>query len=436
MGKKPTIQEIQNSFINLIQQINDCTLSVVAFNEYNGRSAKVPLCCAIHGVQYKTYTSWLKTFQCPVCLRDKINKQQSKSFSYFLDEALKYGPIPYKYLEDSYTSFSYNISFICTTCNYINTKRIDSHLKFGVGCRCFSKSSTSNTWSLEELEFKFKREPALQAYSIKILKPFINTKQSFCNVTCNIHNTTKKYLVSELINSDRLQKNSIRCKECIKENRTKSHEQYKHDLYNIHGNTISISNNSFYTGSHNLINVTCNICNTSSNRLAYILIQSKNNACLNCKPISKPEENLRYFVKTLSNRDISCSSYRPKWLNGKELDIFIPEYNFAIEYNGTVFHHSTLGFSEYFDKTYKDFNYHSTKTKICKDNGFNLLHVFDFLWNDQKYKDIYTQIIKDVFIRNEFKSLKDYGINSFYYVNPSTLEYSTKQIENSVIVYT
>lgn len=55
-------------------------------------------------------------------------------------------------------------------------------------------------------------------------------------------------------------------------------------------------------------------------------------------------------------------------LNGKELDIYIPSKNIAIEYNGLRWH------SELFKK---DKWYHFNKTQQCNENGVKLLQVFE-----------------------------------------------------------
>ena len=49
-----------------------------------------------------------------------------------------------------------------------------------------------------------------------------------------------------------------------------------------------------------------------------------------------------------------------------ELDIYLPSYKIAIEYDGT-YYHSNL-----------DKDYHLNKTKLCETKGIQLLHIFDF----------------------------------------------------------
>lgn len=56
-------------------------------------------------------------------------------------------------------------------------------------------------------------------------------------------------------------------------------------------------------------------------------------------------------------------------LHGKELDIYIPDMKFAIEYNGNIWH--TEGFGG------KDRNYHVTKLKMCNEHGVRLIQICD-----------------------------------------------------------
>ncbi len=61
-----------------------------------------------------------------------------------------------------------------------------------------------------------------------------------------------------------------------------------------------------------------------------------------------------------------------------ELDIFIPEKKFAIEFNGNYWHSEACLNSE--DAKYK----HITKTRKCQQNGIRLFHVFEHQWQTRQ----------------------------------------------------
>ena len=60
---------------------------------------------------------------------------------------------------------------------------------------------------------------------------------------------------------------------------------------------------------------------------------------------------------------------------GKELDIYIPDYNLAIEYDGLMFH--SEGNSEHSMFKNTDKSYHLKKTELCSENNIQLFHIFE-----------------------------------------------------------
>ena len=58
-----------------------------------------------------------------------------------------------------------------------------------------------------------------------------------------------------------------------------------------------------------------------------------------------------------------------------EIDIFLPDFNLAIEYNGLMFH--SLGKSEYPMLRDVEKDYHLKKTQMCEEKGIQLLHIFE-----------------------------------------------------------
>ncbi len=83
-----------------------------------------------------------------------------------------------------------------------------------------------------------------------------------------------------------------------------------------------------------------------------------------------------------------------KILNGKELDIYIPELNFAIEYDGLMYH--SRGISKYkrFNTPEYDKNYHLNKTNDCEEQGIHLFHIFEDEWIDKTKRDIWKSKIR------------------------------------------
>lgn len=100
---------------------------------------------------------------------------------------------------------------------------------------------------------------------------------------------------------------------------------------------------------------------------------------------SLPQKQIYEFIKSFYKGQIFYNDR--EILNGKELDIYIPELKFAIEYNGLFYHSFT-------DKSVENKNKHLNKTNLCHENGIRLLHVREDQW---KYKQpIIKSMIKNI----------------------------------------
>jgi len=104
---------------------------------------------------------------------------------------------------------------------------------------------------------------------------------------------------------------------------------------------------------------------------------------LNDSKVSAAERQVASFIESLgfdiitNSRDI---------LNGKELDIYIPDKDIAVEFNGIYWHSSAC-----IDK-----RYHLNKTEECERLGIQLIHIFEDEWDDRQEQ-----------IKNMLKSLLD-----------------------------
>lgn len=99
--------------------------------------------------------------------------------------------------------------------------------------------------------------------------------------------------------------------------------------------------------------------------------------CWNTQITSKAELELSEYVKTLGFNPISDR----KVLSGKEIDIYIVEKKFAIEFNGLYWHSEKGG---------KDRKYHYHKWEESKKQGIHLMQVWedDFLKNPDLIKEM------------------------------------------------
>lgn len=89
---------------------------------------------------------------------------------------------------------------------------------------------------------------------------------------------------------------------------------------------------------------------------------------------SHSEKDLVAFVKSIYEGPV-FENVR-NIINPLELDIYVPEKNLAIEYNGDYWHSSEC----------KEKKYHEMKSKMCEAKGIRLIHVYECEWIHSREK--------------------------------------------------
>lgn len=124
--------------------------------------------------------------------------------------------------------------------------------------------------------------------------------------------------------------------------------------------------------------------------------------CTNCNPLkrgdSDKEIEIFEYIKSIYNGTIIRKD--KNILNGKELDIYLPELNLAIEFNGSHWH--SIRFKA------KDKKYHYNKYLNCLSQGIRLLQISeaDFL----KDKSNILEILKSYILDNKVVKYDKYLI--------------------------
>lgn len=104
---------------------------------------------------------------------------------------------------------------------------------------------------------------------------------------------------------------------------------------------------------------------------------------INCA-VSEKEKDLRRYLESIYKGTIIYNS--KIIIQGKELDIYIPEKKLAIEFNGNYWH----------SDIFKDSNYHQEKTLACMRKDIRLVHIFEYEWDDTLQKQKIKSLIHDV----------------------------------------
>ena len=114
-------------------------------------------------------------------------------------------------------------------------------------------------------------------------------------------------------------------------------------------------------------------CNKCNNTTEVFLSNGYLPSCLCCTEFKGysliEDEILNFLLHYIERHNIKLNDRNV--LKGKELDIFLEEYNIAVEVNGVYWHSESLG-------KYK--NYHLFKTNKCLEKGIRLIHILDYEW--------------------------------------------------------
>jgi hypothetical protein len=138
-----------------------------------------------------------------------------------------------------------------------------------------------------------------------------------------------------------------------------------------------------------LFEIYCDTCNTNF-MISYMLFYKRRETntiiCTNCNKVVKHQSGkeimLSNYIKSIYSGEI-LENHR---IDNKELDIYLPNENIAIEFNGLYWH----------SELYKGRNYHKMKTDMCQINNIQLIHIWEDDWDNKQ------NIIKS-FISNKLK---------------------------------
>ena len=179
----------------------------------------------------------------------------------------------------------------------------------------------------------------------------------------------------EKVKSTCLDKYGVECPLNVDENKILAKESIQTRIINQYPDVIG-----FASDNHWICRCPHPECNKCSEK-QYITksqiyrgrLKDKTELCTNLLPISpnnNKDTSIELFVQNILNRyNIYYIKNDRNVLNGRELDIYIPTYNIAIECNG-IYSHSSK---------YRDSKYHYNKYSDCLEKGIQLVT----LWEDQ-----------------------------------------------------
>lgn len=98
---------------------------------------------------------------------------------------------------------------------------------------------------------------------------------------------------------------------------------------------------------------------------------------------SEDERNLARWLSDLGCKVVTRDR---QLLDGKEIDIYLPDYKIGIEYNGNYWHSYPV----------KDMKYHQNKSIQAAKVGIRLIHIFEYEWKDSKIQEKIKNYLYDI----------------------------------------
>ena len=324
--------------------------------DYVDIKTKVCIICPIHGEFWQTPEKHMSGQGCPKCSASKRNESRQITTEEFIRRSKEmYGD---RFLYDKCNVITMQKKVVLT-CKIHGDFEITpaSHLRKDGGCKECLKINQHNKYTKDKDTFiKEAKQIHGDKYDYSKVE-YINNKTKVC-IICPIHGefwqTPTKHIDS-----------GEGCRKCGYEQSADKNklttEEFIVKAKQIHGDKYDYSKVEYI----NYDKKVCIVCPIHGEFWQSLDSHLQGCGCAKCSyVISKPENELCEYL----NQFIEIQTRNRTILNGKELDIYIPSKNIAIEYNGLRWHSEEFG---------KDKFYHLNKTIECNKNGVKLLQIFE-----------------------------------------------------------
>ena len=364
-----------NTFIEKSNKIHNNKFDYSKF-EYTNVKIKSTIICSEHGEFEQTPESHLNSkFACPGCLSIHRTESQMRDITYFLEKAHKVHGDKYDYSKFEYKGSEYKGIIICPDHGEFRQKT-GNHLH-GQGCYECGLISSVDSRKITREEF-IQRCIETHGDKYDYSKFDFTIMENKGIIICPEH--------GEFIQSAKKHSTGQHCPECsiikVADFHRKTLEEFIRDAVEIHGDKYDYSKFE-YINSHAKSIIICPD-HGEFEQMPYSHLDDK--GCPDCgflkmntNFISKGELEVCEFLDDL---EIEYTQTNRNLIYRRELDIYIPDYKMAIEFNG-IYWHSEL---------HKDRNYHFDKKMLCLEEGIHLFNIWEDDWNDRR--DIVKGLIK------------------------------------------
>lgn len=359
MSKKFTIQKVQ--------EIVESRGYKLISKKYINAHQKIKILCPKHGVFEMKFCSFKNSKQnCPKC--------SHKSSRYTIEEVR--GIIKEKgctLISNNYLRNSQKLEIKCSK-HGIFKRNLDSFKQSKLGCpKCsieFNAKKRANTY--EYVKSYIEKE----GFELITKKNDYKNNKTKLQVKCPRHGV----FILPFCNFKNC---GTRCSKCSCEKTAKNQRKNIKEIDAwVTNNTDYTLISEKYTNNKSKLQVKCpkhGVFNTRWNRI------SNGHKCPKCSTIiSTQHQEIVDYIKNIYKGSVLVNDR--KILGNKEIDIYIPEFNLGIEFDGLYWH------SEKVKKNCKKQN--KEKAAKIKEKNINILVIFEDEWCDSTKKELIKSMIK------------------------------------------
>ena len=351
--------EKRDLFINKAKKVHGDKFDYSKVDYVNSQT-KVCIICPEHGEFWQTPAEHVRGKSCPLCANIKRGSKKRLTIEEFINKAKKVHGNKYDYSKVEYKNASTKVCIICP--EHGEFMQIPMAHINGEGCpKCAGKMLKT-----EDIIKKFKQVHGDKYDYSKV--QYKRMDEKVC-IICPEHGefwqTPSKHILR-----------NQGCPKCAKTLNGKlsrlTREEFIKKAKEIHGDSYIYTDVNYIT-SQEKVKI---ICKKHGEFWQRPYDHLNGHGCPHCANlISRGEIEIYEFLCDKIGIDKVFLHNRNVLGNGREIDIYIPDLKFGIEYNGLIWHSEENG---------KVKGYHLEKTEICNKNGVYLIQIFEDEYNKNK----------------------------------------------------
>ena len=362
-------------------------------SEYVNVDTPMTIICPKHGEFKQTPTAHLHSTGCPYCAKERKNSDKRDTLGSFIEKAKKVYGDKYDYSKVNYINSRTPATIICPKHGEFSIPPLN-FLHSLIGCPiCRKETKIEKKKKIllrkkqEKKEYKVKNEQDLNLRKenfIEKAKKVHGDKYDYSKVNY-VNQSTKVCIIcpehGEFWQTPKAHLKNHGCPLCGRKKVASSFafntEKFIENARKVHGDKYDYSKVKYVNNSTKV----CIICPEHGEFWQTPAMHyNEGQGCPLCGTLSSNGENEIYDFLKENLKGKTVIQREHNIIKPKEIDIFLPEYNIGIEYNGLRWHSEQFG---------KDKHYHLSKTKECYEKGIRLIQIFEDEWLFHK------EIVKD-----------------------------------------